>query len=86
MIKETGSVGDIMNAYGNVAKGNVQFLFVIGKPVETLDALPIILDELGDGCVHGGVCASFVSRNVLTFERKKVCRVRSVIGVVALEC
>jgi len=64
----------------------VEFFFVVGKPVEKLDALPIVLDELGNGCVRGGVCASFVSRNVLTFEGKKVCRVRGVIGVVALEC
>jgi len=75
-----------MNAYGDGAKGNVEFFFVIGKPVEKLDALPIILDELGDGCVYSVVCASVMLQIVLTFERKKVCRVRGVIGVVALEC
>jgi len=63
----------------------VKFFFVVGELVEKLDALPIVLDEFGDGC-YCGVCASFMSRNVLTFERKKVCKVRGVIGVVALEC
>jgi len=66
VIKETGGVSDIMNAYGTVAKGNVEFFFIVGKQVGKCDALPIILDELGDGCVHGWVFASFVSRNVLT--------------------
>ena len=86
MIKETGGVSDIMNAYGTVAKGNVEFFFIVGKQVGKCDALPIILDELGDGCVYSVVCASVMLQIVLTFERKKVCRVRGVIGVVALEC
>ena len=52
--------------------------------MEKLDALPIVLDKFGDGC-YGGVCASFMSRNVLTFEGEKVCRIRGVVWVVAFE-
>jgi len=53
--------------------------------MEKLDALPIVLDKFRDGC-DGGVCASFMSRNVLTFEGEKVCRIRGVVWVVAFEC
>jgi hypothetical protein len=63
----------------------VKFFFVVGEPMERLDALPIVLDRFGDGCCCG-VCASFMSRNVLTFKGKKVCGIRGVIWVVAFEC
>ena len=63
----------------------MKFFFVIREPMEKLDALPIVLDKFGDGC-YGGVCASFMSRNVLTFEGEKVCRIRGVVWVVAFEC
>ena len=52
MIRETGSVGDIMNACGDVEKGNVEFFFVVGKPVEKLDVLPS----------HRGLCVLRVSK------------------------
>ena len=32
----------------------MKFFFVIGEPMEKLDALPIVLDKFGDGC-YGGV-------------------------------
>ena len=56
-------------------KGNVEFFFVVGKPVEKLDVLPS----------HRGLRVLCVSK-CINLRKKESVQVRGVIGVVALEC